>query len=240
MSKRVNIIARYNENLDWVENLDGDVLIFNKGENYIWPYEVINVENYGREAETYVNAIIHLFETKKINKYDELVFLQGNPTEHYNLLFEALKKELPPIKLLCNTRSHHSTPDFGYIFNNHKVIIDLMMSKIHKNLQMPEIDNLFKLNFDFYCDDGNVLNLGNEVEETIFFSTILGINCKNLNYWWANGAQYFVNKSFITNKKLDWWRELHHLIMYISKDLRSDRIAYTLERIWPLVWLHNN
>ena len=93
MSKRINIIARYNENLDWVENLDGDVLIFNKGENYIWPYEVINVENYGREAETYVNAIIHLFETKKINKYDELVFLQGNPTEHYNLLFEALKKE---------------------------------------------------------------------------------------------------------------------------------------------------
>jgi hypothetical protein len=239
MSNRINIVARYNENLDWAKNIDGDILVFNKGSNYIWPYEVIDIENYGREAESFIQAIIYLYETDRIFNYEEFVFLQGNPIEHCNNLYVKLKDEPKSIEFLCNILTTNQTPCDGYIFGNYKSIVNLFMNRINENLNLDKV-SIESFTFNFLCDDGSSIDMGNEIEETIFFSKLIGLDCKSVQWRWGNGAQYLVNKKYILNKKLEWWKELHKLVLYISKDLGSDRVAYSLERLWPFIWVHEN
>ena len=80
-AKKLTIIARYNEDIEWTLDLDGDIIIYNKGND--WPWEDIprvDVENYGREAETFIRSIIECYEM--IDNYDCVSFVQGNPFDH--------------------------------------------------------------------------------------------------------------------------------------------------------------
>lgn len=68
------VVARYNEDLSWLEKFqDKNVYIYNKGNDEI--QDSIKLPNIGREAHTYLTHII--------NNYDKLdditIFSQGNP-----------------------------------------------------------------------------------------------------------------------------------------------------------------
>lgn len=71
------IIARYNEDLDWLKEFkDFKIIVYNKGdelpENPL--YEIINLENKGRESHTWLHHIV-----KNYNNLNEIsIFLQGN------------------------------------------------------------------------------------------------------------------------------------------------------------------
>mgnify|MGYP007000357426 len=49
------VVARYNENINWLEKYKKISIIYNKGnnDNYLIDYNVINLPNYGRESHTY-------------------------------------------------------------------------------------------------------------------------------------------------------------------------------------------
>ena len=70
------IIARYNEDLDWLKEFkDFKIIVYNKGdelpENPL--YEIINLENKGRESHTWLYHIV-----KNYNNLNEIsIFLQG-------------------------------------------------------------------------------------------------------------------------------------------------------------------
>jgi hypothetical protein len=69
------IVARYNENLDWLNKINFESVIYNKGDidsNYI------NLPNIGREADTYLNYILSNYN----NLSDITVFTQANPFDH--------------------------------------------------------------------------------------------------------------------------------------------------------------
>ena len=70
------IIARYNENLDWLKEFkDFKIIVYNKGAELSGDliYEVINLENKGRESHTWLHHIV-----KNYNNLNEInVFLQG-------------------------------------------------------------------------------------------------------------------------------------------------------------------
>jgi len=86
------VIARYNEPIEWVKDLGFDYIIYNKGEkispDLIDPEKVIEVPNEGREAETYLRYITENYEEIP----DLVVFLQGNPFDHFPILFDVLKE----------------------------------------------------------------------------------------------------------------------------------------------------
>jgi hypothetical protein len=236
--KRINIVARYKENLDWIEELDGDVIVYNKGEDWSWNYNKIDVPNYGREAETFVRAIVDLMSNGKIREYDEIVLLQGNPLEHCPNLFEILKEHTLGYIPLCKWLTTHYTPKTDYIFNTHKHFVDLFFNETNKNMKMPEIPEHTPVNLFFTCADGEVIDFGSESKDTMYLCSIIGIPYKNKVVSWANGAQYLLHRNLITSKDLNWWKELHNLLLYVSKDLGTDRIAYSIERIWPEIWKH--
>jgi hypothetical protein len=86
------VIARYNEPIEWIKDLGFDYIIYNKGEkislDLIGTEKVIEVANEGREAETYLRYITENYEEIP----DLVVFLQGNPFDHFPRLFEVLKE----------------------------------------------------------------------------------------------------------------------------------------------------
>lgn len=77
------VVARYNENLAWLnENKDHSIYIYNKGHSPILSppmnSSIIPMDNVGRESHTYLSHIV--------NNYDSLntttVFVQGNISDH--------------------------------------------------------------------------------------------------------------------------------------------------------------
>ena len=83
MKKEV-VIARFQEDLQWLHSVRGWVLtVYNKGEpvapdSLPWGCEQIPLENWGREAGTYLHHIVE--------NYDQLAdftaFVQGHPFDH--------------------------------------------------------------------------------------------------------------------------------------------------------------
>ena len=93
-AKKLTIVARYNEDIEWTLDLDGDILIYNKGEE--WPWDDIprvDIDNYGRESETYVRSIIEMYEM--LDNYDYVIFMQGNPFDHIDDPVETINKYNP-------------------------------------------------------------------------------------------------------------------------------------------------
>ena len=233
--KRLNIIARYNENLDWVENLSGNVLVYNKGDNYKWPYQVVHTKNFGRESETYIRAIIENYES--LNNFDDIVFLQGEPFEHCKNLFDSLKmtatdKFLP----LGDYFSLHQTPREDYIFFDHVGIIEILLKKMKG---VDEFPNSKKFIYKMDHLDGRVLDKTDELFEIMGLCSILGLDYRNLELTWVCGSQYLVRTSAILSKSLEWWKELHYLISY-SEEVCEYHLGYIFERIWPIIWEYSD
>jgi hypothetical protein len=89
MKKYDVIIARYNEDVSWVKELDSNkfnIKLYNKGEQNI-EIESISLENFGRDGHTFINYIVENYN----NLPDYVIFLQGKPFDHCKNVFEMIK-----------------------------------------------------------------------------------------------------------------------------------------------------
>lgn len=77
------VVARYNENIDWVKKYK-NCLLYNKGEHIQENY--IKLENVGREAHTYLYHIVKNYNTLS----DHTIFVQANPFDHSPNFFDTL------------------------------------------------------------------------------------------------------------------------------------------------------
>lgn len=70
------VVARFDEDISWLNELHWDYLIYNKGEYIDKEYK--SIPNIGREGETYLRYIIEFY-----NKFpDYISFVQGDPFPH--------------------------------------------------------------------------------------------------------------------------------------------------------------
>ncbi len=70
------VVARYNEDINWTNQIKFPCLIFNKGE--FTENEFERLENKGREGDTYLNYVIKYYDDLP----DYVLFCQGNPTSN--------------------------------------------------------------------------------------------------------------------------------------------------------------
>lgn len=92
MRKKSIIIARYNENLEWVYQIPSEykIKIYNKGGDI--PFDSEKLPNVGRESHSYLKYIIDNYD----NMEDEIIFTQGNPFDHCGVDFlEKINKDYP-------------------------------------------------------------------------------------------------------------------------------------------------
>lgn len=85
------VVARYNEDVEWVPKLlsrfpGAKCTIYNKGVTETVPangYEVLTLENVGRESHTYLHHIVESYKHFQEEGADKIiVFLQGDPLDH--------------------------------------------------------------------------------------------------------------------------------------------------------------
>ena len=75
------VVARYNENIDWLYPLKDNIIIYNKGnslQSKYWNTDYFEIPNMGRETETYLRYIIDNYH----NLPDVVCFTQGNIKDH--------------------------------------------------------------------------------------------------------------------------------------------------------------
>jgi hypothetical protein len=238
----LTIICRYKEDLSWIKHLKGDVAIYNKGDDFPWDFQRTDVENFGREAETYVKGILDFYD--QLANYDRIVFLQGNPFEQSKSILQKLNQSHNESFVCLGDNTQSVKTGINCIYNSSYHIADLFFTEIVKNTPWENeknnfaSENLTKINFSVTERDGTVENRSSELLEIIYLCEIMQIKYKDANYHWDCGAQYSVKVESILNKSYYWWLSLYRLIHYTSKTLNLILIAYILERTWPLIWAH--
>lgn len=128
------IVARYNENLEWLDNLQNvDILIYNKGEPIESNYTVIPLPNLGREGHTFYNHIVTNYHT--IDEYT--IFVQGNPYDHCSNFTDVF---------------NHIIADKEHMWlDEDRIIITNIAGCIwHEEIPLKECHNIL---FDVKCDE---------------------------------------------------------------------------------------
>ena len=93
------IVARYNEDINWLNMLNNEdwisnIIVYNKGNKLENTFndkriKILEKKNYGREGGTYLDYIIDNYN----NLPDNIWFLQGDPFEHNEYFLNFLKEE---------------------------------------------------------------------------------------------------------------------------------------------------
>ena len=107
------VIARYNEDIQYLLNYSNISIVYNKGDNKIpLKFNYINLPNIGRESHSYLYHIIKNYD----NLSDKTLFIQGNIKDHklyplnyylYNKNIFFGKKSTHTINFLKNHIDHN-------------------------------------------------------------------------------------------------------------------------------------
>jgi hypothetical protein len=75
------VISRYDEDTDWLLDVSSwNIIVYDKGTTNDNNFPTNRLPNVGREAETYLNYIVHNYN----NLSDYTGFLQGRPFDHFH------------------------------------------------------------------------------------------------------------------------------------------------------------
>jgi hypothetical protein len=227
--KKLAVIARYNEDISWTRDLDCDIFIYNKGTDWKWDdIPRLDIENYGRETETYVRAIIEFYEL--LDDYDVMIFCQGNPFDHYDFPVQSINNCKPDsIQFLANSVVTYTTSKLINFFNVNNFVISKLFNK-----EIIYDASFTNLHGEKVVDETR----GHEVVSTVLFTHILGLKMYENGILYPAGAQYVVPTSYLKLKKLEWWVQLYELIQAWKFLVPDDDIGAYFERTWPLIWIH--
>lgn len=230
------VIARYNENLDWVakEFPNQNVIIYNKGNDDIKAlpnWQIVKLHNIGRESHTYLYHIVINYH----NLADRTLFLQGYPYDHLGDVYTPLLK--------------YKTKIFVHLFNKCRNIIgkcgNNITSKIKSYFKSDYVDryrldalSVYLEGMIPYLSSKNVIIKENTSYNNLssFIRNVLG---KNLDHdtvlGWAFGAQFAVDKEFILKHNIESYQ---NLLKYL--DNQNPLEGYFFEKSWDIIFDNGN
>ena len=183
------IVARYNENIEWLASEMENCLIYNKGSKLNIKNEIL-IENVGRESETYLQYVITNYD----NLPDVVVFTQARISDH---------KGKDDVKYLIQIKNEALMNSMSQNMSVH--------TDIGKNMYFDKEWNLRK--DGYYLKD----NYKNNTPITFFewFKGNIHINYPNPIIYYAN-AIFAVKKENILKKPIEYYKKLilevnHHI-----------------------------
>lgn len=205
------IIARYNENLDWLKaHKNFNIVIYNKGKEIISSHHknIIKIENVGRESHTWLYHIVNNY-----NNLDNInIFLQGRIDDLGCMAFQNPSSYLKEIDRFGFTASRygilgplHWQKNVG-VENDHRYKSDWKKGKISRS-------NLGFRNF--------AKKLFPEIP---FFV--------NTSY----GGCFAVKKEIIKKYELRFYEELLEILSKHENPIEG----HYLERLWCYMFIKNN
>jgi len=178
------VIARYNEDINWLLPYKDITIIYNKG-NYIPSlnkFQTIYLENVGRESHTYMYHIVNNYD----NLADKTLFFQGNISDHKMLDIEDYFKK----------------DDFIGKFNELN-INDLLKNINHYGKYKKDYinGNMKKCNLTPYDWINKVIGINMD-----------NITKQSLNVVW--GANFSLSKKLILSKPKEFYQNILRYIDY--------------------------
>jgi hypothetical protein len=183
------IVARYNENIEWLNSEMSNCIIYNKGNNLNIKNEII-LKNVGRESETYLHYIITNYD----NLPDVIVFTQARISDH---------KGKDDINYLINIKNN--------ALYNSKSNNFLVHHDVGRDIHFDKKWNLRKEGY--YLKDNYKNN--KPISFLEWFKTNININYPNPINIYLNGI-FAVKKEHIINKPIEYYKRLilevnHHI-----------------------------
>lgn len=177
------VIARYNENIDWVKSISIKYIIYNKNLQQIYDKNIINIPNIGREEYVYIKYIIDHYE----NLPNQIIFTQGDPFFHSPSFTKLL--------LLRNKFDNIQPLTFGYSNSNPGIkytnitypILNIENIPIHIGFFDSKMDFFYQPEKKFYTHWGSGYRSAEQMfrEKNLDFrkkiSELLQINIRKFN-----------------------------------------------------------
>jgi hypothetical protein len=126
------VVARYDEDISYLQLFKDNIIVYNKG-NYDIPiyFNIINLPNIGRESHTYLYHII----TNYNNLADKTLFIQGRISDHKLLPFDEYFKD---DNLFVGRESSHNIEMLKKdIDHSGKYLIELKKGDLKKSKYTP-------------------------------------------------------------------------------------------------------
>lgn len=204
------IVARYNEDIDWLDDVKIPYIIYNKGKSVNNPNS-ITLPNIGREAHTW----LYHFITRRDSLADVTFLAQGNPFEHSADFLARLNHDyIRPISL--TTQYQDSYPpqeikDCDLILFNHGHIVrlgNIDHQKISQTTTVKEFTESLKKAWP-------------KILKTP----------KPTPYYFGYGAMWAVPKQTILARSNMFWENLLGKLM-----TDPDITAWTIEALWAAIF----
>ena len=200
------IVARYNENIDWLKDELENSIIYNKGDKLNIHNEIL-LENVGRESETYLHYIITNYE----NLPDVVVFTQAR---------------------ISDSKRNSLSDDIDYLIDIKNQAVNNSKSQNFLTFDDKHYDWGEKWNFrngNFY------LNNNYKNNKPIFFidwfKEHININYPNPIHVYCN-AIFAVRKEHILNNPIEYYKKL---ILEVNHHINSTE-GHFFERSWYYIF----
>lgn len=206
------IVARYNEDIRWLNDVMNDCIIYNKGPSLNIKNEV-TLPNMGRESETYLHYIIDNYD----NLPDVVVFTQGKIIDHI--------QEFP--------RNPHN-----YLLKLKTEAFELGKSKarlrnINNSVHSPWCKNWNLRKGEYYLSANYKNNKPIVYEE--WFKEKICVNYPDPTDFYSNGL-FAVKKELILNKPIEYYKEL---IKEVNHHINPSE-GHFLERAWYYIFTNDS
>jgi len=249
MVKTEIVIARYNENLDWLKSIPKTIkiTIYNKGNENNINYPFIKLPNIGRESHTYLYHIIHNYNQLA----DQTIFCQGDSIFHSPGFIDLLKnrKQFQPIQPLSAFYWPDGVEPF-YFSNPPKPVLEqtknlwIKKSPIH----VEYLDNNFVTRFPYLYYQDHFRKLIELTKKTYDVNNVLEffVNrflLKNVDLDdlipVCYAGLFSVNKNVILDNSIDFYNNIMSNLIYdIRYRNNGDKLdmGLYLEKLWLVIF----
>ena len=209
------VIARYNENIDWIKYIDTnlfDIFIYNKGNdiniNNNLNYKIIKLDNTGRESHTYLYHIINNYD----NLPDKIIFTQAHPFDHVKNTF---------INEINNFNNCH----FNFFYFSKNIL------NIKYDINANKFIEYGTLNGNEWK---NYHNLDSPISKTMK-KLFENYEDQKVNITFGTGAIYGINKELIIKNRKDFYIKCID-VLNNSSDLKNPDEGHSFERLWYYIF----
>jgi hypothetical protein len=246
------VVARYNENLDWLKKIkkskDIKITVYNKGLPDI-DIPFIQLPNSGRESGTYLYHIINNYDKLA----DQTIFCQGDPIFHAPDLIELINKyrtKFEPVQPLSLSYWREDEPPH-YEPNPPNPTIKATKNLWFSNkgrVHVEYMNNDFVTLYPYHYTDIQINRLVDKFKNVYNIQNALKFNIErfrlkdvNLDYLipFCYAAIFSVNKEAILNNSVDFYNNIYSILMY---DVRPGFLGKPmdqglfLERLWMVIF----
>ena len=246
------VVARYNENLDWLKKIkkskDLKITVYNKGPDDI-DVPFIRLPNIGRESHTYLYHIINNYE----NLAEQIIFCQGDSIFHspdFLDLINKYRKKFEPVQPL--TAWYWPDGELPNFLSNPPLPIlektkDLWIDK-KARIHVEYMDNDFVTLYPYHYVENYFIQFINKVKSSYGIENPLKFNTErfrlkdvDLDYLFpvCYAAIFSISKEAILQNSLDFYNNIMSVLIYdIRNFTRNKKMDHGLflEKLWLVIF----